>query len=178
MAVGHEKALEAPSGTEVFRAFYSDGPLRIGELRAATQILRLVMDHVPQAIFWKDRKSVYLGCNLHFATAAGLSDPSEVVGLTDYDLPWGQTDAEGYIEWDEKIMAGGQAQIGIIERQVTAAGDNIWLDTNKVPIRDDSGAVVGILGTFQDVSDRMREVDDLRRQVDTTAAPAEDADLS
>lgn len=163
VAYGYEKALEAPSGTEAFRGLTADGPLRIGELRAATQILRLVMDHVPQAIFWKDRDSVYLGCNLHFAAHVGLSDPSAIVGLTDHDLPWGETDAARFIEWDQKTIASEKPRIGVVERVAKADGEHVWHEINKVPLRDDSGVVVGILGTFQDVSERMREVDDLRR---------------
>lgn len=176
VAFGHEKAIEAPSETEAFRAFYSEGPLRIGELRAATKLLRLVMDHVPQAIFWKDRTSVYLGCNRLFAARAGLADPSTVVGLTDYDLPWGETDAAGLIERDQQIMAGGEARIGVIERQATADGENTWLETNTVPILDDAGTVVGILGTSQDVTPRMSEVRELRDRLGE--APAAEPPLS
>jgi len=51
------------------------------------QMLQLVMDNIPQFIFWKDGNSVYLGCNRNFAQVAGVGSPENIVGKT-YDLPW------------------------------------------------------------------------------------------
>jgi PAS domain-containing protein len=52
------------------------------------EVQQLFLDNMPQGVFWKDRDRVYLGCNQLFATMGGLDRPSEVIGLTDYDLPW------------------------------------------------------------------------------------------
>ena len=52
-----------------------------------TQLLQLVLDTIPQKVFWKDLNLVYLGCNRLFAKDAGLSSPEEIAGRTDFDLP-------------------------------------------------------------------------------------------
>jgi PAS domain-containing protein len=54
----------------------------------STELLQKVLDTIPQSVFWKDRDSVYLGCNHLFAELAGLKSSTEIVGLTDFDLPW------------------------------------------------------------------------------------------
>ena len=67
------------------------------------EFLRLVIDNIPEAAFWKDRNSVYLGCNQHFAKFAGLNSPLEIIGKTDYDLPWKPEETEWYRECDRII---------------------------------------------------------------------------
>ena len=47
-------------------------------------MLRLVIDNIPQRVFWKDIRSVYLGCNKNFARAAGVDQPENIAGKTDY----------------------------------------------------------------------------------------------
>ncbi len=57
-------------------------------LYESQKMLNLVMENIPQSIFWKDMKSVYLGCNKNFAKEAGIEHPEEIIGKTDYDLAW------------------------------------------------------------------------------------------
>ncbi len=52
------------------------------------QLLQLVMDNLPECIFWKDINGVYLGCNSKFAEIAGVGSPENIVGKNDYELPW------------------------------------------------------------------------------------------
>ncbi len=79
------------------------------EIRAANDMRRLIMDNIPQFIFWKDRNSVYLGCNENFARGAGLNAAEEIVGKTDYDLPWKKEEADGYRRDDRRVMEGEHA---------------------------------------------------------------------
>ena len=125
-------------------------------LRESREMLRLVMDSIPQFIFWKDTNSVFLGCNMNLARAAGLSSPSDLIGKTDFDMPWGETQAKQYVEWDRRVMESDQPHFHISETQLTAEGDTIWLDTNKVPLHDSEGRVVGVLGTYEDITERKR----------------------
>jgi len=117
-----------------------------------TQLLQLVLDTIPQHVFWKDLNSVYLGCNHLFAQQAGLSNPSEIVGLTDFHLPWTEEKAEFYRECDRRVMDSNRAEVGIIESQIDSAGKPFWVETNKVPLLDEQGRVIGILGSFHDVT--------------------------
>lgn len=124
------------------------------DLKASRQLLQLVMDTLPEAIFWKDRNSVFLGCNRNFLDDAGLSSPEEIVGKTDFDMPWKREEAEFYQACDRRVMLTGKAELGIIESQFNSEGKQTWLETNKAPLHDVNGHIIGILGTYQDITER------------------------
>lgn len=123
-------------------------------LREREQILQLVMDYIPQFIFWKDKELVYLGCNKNFAKVAGLDTPQEIIGKTDYDLAWKEEEADFYRKMDRQVMEAGEPEMHIIEPQLQADGKQAWLDTNKIPLRNSEGDVIGILGTYEDITER------------------------
>ncbi len=53
--------------------------------------LKNISQSLPNFIFWKDKESVYLGCNENFAHLVGLSKPEDIVGKSDRDLNWDQS---------------------------------------------------------------------------------------
>lgn len=126
------------------------------QLRTSQQILKLVIDNIPQFIFWKDSNLVYLGCNQNFAEQAGLESPEEIIGCTDYDLPWKKEKSDWYRESDQKVIKSGVAQLHIIETKHRSNGQQYWVDTNKIPLHDPDGNVIGILGTYEDITERKR----------------------
>ncbi|MEO0970042.1 MAG: ATP-binding protein [Cyanobacteria bacterium J06639_18] len=85
------------------------------KLRESQQLLQLVMDNIPQFVFWKDCDSVYLGCNRKFARAAGVGEPERIIGLSDYDLPWKASETDWFREWDRRVMRSGVPQLNIVE---------------------------------------------------------------
>ena len=123
-------------------------------LRESQQFIQTVLDTFPLAVFWKDRHSVYLGCNQNFLREAGLNTMEAIIGKNDYDLPWSQTEAEAYRADDRQVMEADIARLGIVETQRQADGRQIWIETNKLPLYDLAGEVVGIVGTYQDVTAR------------------------
>ena len=131
-------------------------------LQATHQMLSLVMDSIPQAIFWKDRQSRYLGCNRVFAELAGF-EPGELEGKSDLDLPWGDYEAPDYRDWDRHVMETGRPEFGIVEKLHRRDGTTLSIETNKVPLRGFGGEVVGVLGTFEDVTEKVRAEEDLQR---------------
>ncbi|MEL6780167.1 MAG: hypothetical protein AAFO06_23285, partial [Cyanobacteria bacterium J06597_16] len=68
------------------------------------QLLQLVMDNLPECIFWKDVNSAYLGCNQKFADIAGLACPDQLIGKTDYDMPWTKEESDFYVLCDRRVM--------------------------------------------------------------------------
>jgi hypothetical protein len=134
------------------------------KLRSSQQMLQLVMDNIPQSIFWKDRNSVLLGCNCNFAGVAGVGSPENIVGKTDYDLPWKKEDTEFYRSCDARVMETDTPEYHIVEPVLKADGKQAWVDTNKVPLHDSKGNVVGILGTFEDITDRKQTQEALHKQ--------------
>jgi PAS domain S-box-containing protein len=131
-------------------------------LAASRKLLQTVIDTVPMRIFWKNRDSVYLGCNPAFATDAGKTNPADVVGRRDQDMGWA-AQAELYRADDEAVMASGQSRLFYEEPQTTPEGALIWLRTSKVPLRDADGEVIGVLGVYEDFTER-REMRDTLRQ--------------
>ena len=115
-------------------------------------LLENILNNVPHYVFWKDRDSVFQGCNQNFAKVAGLVAPEDIVGKTDFDLPWKKEESECYRQWDQIVMAGGEPSLDIEETQRQADGKNATLLTSKVPLRSTVGDVVGILGIYADIT--------------------------
>ncbi len=126
------------------------------------KFLQTVLDTFPLSVFWKDRNSVYLGCNRNFLKDAGLDSVADIIGKTDYEMPWGQTEADSYRQYDRQIMDNDESKIGIIETQLQANGDRIWVEINKLPLYDLKGEVIGILGTYQDITERKQAEEELQ----------------
>lgn len=130
-----------------------DFPVRLSE---SEQFWRLAIDNLPEALFWKNLNSVYLGCNRHFASLAGFDSPSDIIGKTDLDLPWKPEEAGWYRECDRRVMESDTPELKIIETQRQADGSDRWLETNKIPLHDEAGKVIGILGSFIDVTEGVK----------------------
>ena len=146
------------------------------ELQRSREVLRAVLDAVPMRVFWKDRDLRYLGANLAFARDAGLEDPADLVGKDDYEMVW-QDEAELYRADDAAVIASGEAKYLIEEPQTTPSGDQIWLLTSKVPLRDPEGETVGVLGTYYDITARREAVEALsqsRQQYETFVQATDD----
>ncbi len=133
-------------------------------LEESRQFLQTVLDTFPLSVFWKDRQSVYLGCNQNFAQGANLTSTAEIVGKTDYDLPWGAKEASFYQAHDRQVIESGVAKLAIEETITLGTGETRWIETNKIPLRDLNGNVIGVVGTFQDISDRKQAEDNLKNE--------------
>ncbi len=132
------------------------------KLRAARQMLQNIIDTVPNFVFWKDRDFRYLGCNEAFARLAGLQCPEEIVGMDDHALIW-EKYAELYQRYDAQVIASGIPKNNIIEPMGMRDGTALCLETSKVPLRDDQGQIIGVLGVFQDITVRMHAEEKLRQ---------------
>ncbi|MFM7580935.1 MAG: PAS domain-containing protein, partial [Microcystaceae cyanobacterium] len=124
------------------------------QLREAQQFLQLVLDTFPLSVFWKDRHSVYLGCNQNFAHHANLPSPTAIIGKTDYELPWKDNEAHLFRADDRQVIDSSIPKLHIEETLSLGQGKQKWIETNKIPLRDLSGQVIGVLGTFQDITQR------------------------
>jgi PAS domain S-box-containing protein len=126
-------------------------------VRQSHQMLQIVLDNIPQGVVWKDAQSRYLGCNRVVAQAMGLSDPAEIVGQTDADLaPLTPEQVEFFVAKDREVMSTDTPIYHLIEPMTLVDGKVIWLDTNKVPMHDRRGKVMGLVVTWQDITERKR----------------------
>ncbi len=124
-------------------------------LKQSQEMFQLVLNNIPQFIFWKDINSCYLGCNENFARVAGVRNPEDIVGKTDKDLVWQEEEVDFIHETDALVIESNCAEFHIMEQQLQADGKHAWLDTNKIPLHDTEGNVVGLLGTFEDITERI-----------------------
>jgi PAS domain S-box-containing protein len=131
-------------------------------LRENQIMLSNIINSVPQSIFWKDRTGIYLGCNQNFAQAVGISS-AQIVGLTDYDLPWSRAEADAYRADDQEVISLNQPKQHIIEPGRAADGTPIWADTTKVPLTDVTGKPYGVLGVYEDITTRKQAEEEIRQ---------------
>ncbi|WP_082540572.1 EAL domain-containing protein [Pseudolabrys sp. Root1462] len=129
--------------------------IRVSALSESRQLLDVIVNTVGATIFWKDRNSVYLGCNTAFAQDAGFSRPEEIIGKNDYQMVW-REQADLYRADDRQVIESGHSKLLIEEPQTTPDGRHITLLTNKAPLLGSDGQVIGIVGTYMDISARKR----------------------
>ncbi|MDF1758634.1 MAG: ATP-binding protein [Legionellaceae bacterium] len=118
------------------------------------QFVEYLLNLLPTAIFWKNTESIFMGCNQRFADIAKLSSTQDIVGKSDYEMPWGKNQAELYITDDKEVIANKKPKLNIEEKLTSSDGSEIFLLTNKMPLISSTGKVMGILGIFYDISER------------------------
>ncbi len=131
-------------------------------LRESRQMLKIILDSIPVRVFWKDKNSVYLGCNHIFAQDAGLDSPDEIIGKKDNELAW-QKMASQYVSDDALVISSGQPKTNYEEPQVRSDGSQFWLRTSKIPLRDTKGNIIGVLGTYEDITSHKSLEEQLRQ---------------
>jgi PAS domain S-box-containing protein len=123
------------------------------ELADSIKLLQTIINTAPVRVFWKDRNFRYLGCNLAFAQDAGMAHPSDVVGKDDYQLFWEDVAAQ-YRADDRAVIASGVPKLSYDESQNTPDGKLIWVRTSKVPLCNEQHEIMGILGVYEDITER------------------------
>jgi len=134
-------------------------------LRGSQAMLALILDTIPQSVFWKDPDGRYLGCNKSFAASAGFSDPDQIIGKTDFDLPWTREEAEAYRADDREVLASRRPKLRLSETLSLADGRRLQLETSKVPLLGTDGNPFAVVGIFEDVTE-MKGAEEQRRKLE------------
>ncbi len=128
-------------------------------------MLRLILNTIPARVFWKDRNSIYLGCNQLFAEDARLGHPDQVVGKNDYEIGFTR-DAEYFRADDRLVMDSGEPKLNFEEPQTAPDGKTIILKTSKIPLRDGAGTIWGVLGTYEDITEMKRATEQIEKDLE------------
>jgi len=165
--LAHEMELKRRDGTTVpviLNAVHLPGDIFLGyctdiskrkldeeENWKARQILEGILNSIQVRVFWKDRNLRFLGCNTPFAHDAGFEKPEDIIGKDDYAMGW-REQADLYRSDDRAVIESGIPRYFIKEPQKTPEGKLITLLTSKVPLRDSDGSIIGVLGTYIDIT--------------------------
>ncbi|WP_353572289.1 PAS domain S-box protein [Candidatus Albibeggiatoa sp. nov. BB20] len=128
-------------------------------LREKEELLKLVINNIPQYIFWKDRQSCFLGCNDSFTKAAGVKSMQDLLGKTDFDLHWKDM-ANKFYDFEQMVMEKDEAQ-HYIDTYIGTDGELVWVDINKIPLHNSKSEVIGLLGTAEDITERKKAESEL-----------------
>jgi len=122
-------------------------------LNRERRLMRSVIDIVPDQIFVRDRDCRFVLSNLADARKMGIDTPELLVGKSDEDF-YPHDLAQRYKADDLMVMESGQPLLQREEPIITPDGNKTWALTSKVPLRNDLGEVVGVVGIARDITDR------------------------
>lgn len=138
------------TGFTIITGFIITFPKKLDETYSTIYYFNNLINNIPHLVFWKNKKSIFLGCNKEFAKSINISSPSDIVGKSDYDMPWTREQSEKYIKDDRLVMQSGLPKLNYEERQL----DKIML-VSKVPIYAENHAdIIGLLCIYADITDR------------------------
>ncbi len=124
--------------------------------------INFIVKNSPGYMYWKNLDSVYIGCNQNFASVCGFKHSSEIFNKTDYDLPWGLVDkgiAEKFIRNDKYVIETGNVHVSE-DDNLTVHNENGLsqiVRSEKSPLLDKNGNLIGILGVAVDITDRLEQ---------------------
>jgi len=134
------------------------------ELSMSKQILRNVLDNIPTKVFWKDKKSRFLGVNAASLKEMGIKSEKSIIGKSDFDFH-DRIDAEKYKADDELIMASGEARLNYHETQIKNGKERFYI-TSKLPFYDEDNRVIGLVGTSDDITEQKEVEIKLKKAID------------
>jgi PAS domain S-box-containing protein len=134
------------------------------ELAYERDLLRALLDYIPDRIYFKDVHCRFLRCSKSMAHRLGLGDPREVVGKTDFDFHPAERAQEFYND-EQRILLTGQPLINKLERQLDTDGREIWASVTKVPIYTQGGTIAGLVGLSRDIT-QLKQTEQALRQAE------------
>ena len=116
------------------------------------ELLDRIINSFQIRMFWKDKESRFIDCNQAFAEDAGFKNPAELIGKTEFDMPWTSDEANYHLQTDRVLMENGEPILSFEQGLTRSGGRKSWILTSKIPTRNDSGEISGILVLYQDMT--------------------------
>lgn len=121
------------------------------QLAPEQYMLNILMDNIPDHIYFKDKESKFLRISNSLAKWLGIEDPFEVIGYSDFDF-FSKKHAEKAFNDEQEIMRTGEALLNIIEKEVWPDGRETWVSTSKMPFYDTNGSIIGTFGISKNIT--------------------------
>jgi two-component system NtrC family sensor kinase len=135
------------------------------ELAHHQDMLRILMDNIPDCIYFKEADGRYTLINKAQAALLGISEPKDAFGLTDFAFLSPEFARESYLD-EQRIVRTGQLQVSKPEL-VKRPGWSSWVTTTKVPVKEEKGQVTGIVGITRDITQWKEAEEALRRSAES-----------
>jgi len=130
-------------------------------LRYERKLLRLLIDNVPDLMYTKDTACRKTLANLAEVRHLGAKSEAEILGKDDFALHPREL-AEGFFADDQSVLQTGQPLINKEEYMINENGQKSWLLTSKLPLQDERGQIIGLVGIGRDITERRRMEETLR----------------
>jgi PAS domain S-box-containing protein len=121
-------------------------------IKQSEEKYRILVKNIPQKVFMKNHELSYIYCSENFAEDLGIT-PGEIAGKTDYDF-FSIEMADKYRNDDRFILEKGETIT--LEEEYQVNGNRYWVRTTKTPIKDENGKITGLLGIFEDFTEKMQ----------------------
>jgi two-component system, sensor histidine kinase and response regulator len=125
-------------------------------------LLEVLLDNLPEAIYFKDLASRFIQISRSLGRRFGLTNPADARGKTDFDFFGEEHARQAYLN-EQEMIASGRPVISLEEKETWADGHVTWASTTKMPLCDRRGRVVGTFGISHDITDRKRAEEELEQ---------------
>lgn len=148
--IGYHRVLNHPEPRESAEAYDA-------------HLLKLLLDHLPYYIFFKDINSRFTKINKYCAKKFGLNSPEEALGKTDFDI-FDRKHAQEAFDDEQAIIQTGKPVLKKIEKEIPSNGQNSvrWVSTSKMPLFDKNNDIIGTFGISRDITAQKKAEQDLR----------------
>ncbi len=160
----HQKQLEelVAARTSELQAQIVEHERVENSLTREQELLGALMNYLPDWIFFKDADSRIVRSSRTHAEVLGVADPQAALGKTDFDF-FPPEDAQRFFEEEQELMHSGRPVIGRVGPTPTPEGGISWRSETKIPMWDESGRVIGLVGISRDVTALKLAEEELRR---------------
>jgi two-component system, sensor histidine kinase and response regulator len=134
-------------------------------------LLRAMLDNIPDSIYFKDRESRFLLVSRSLAIRLGLNSPQEMIGKSDGDF-FSREHAEAALRDERHILRTGEPIVAKTEREQWLDGRERWVLTTKVPLRNNQGEITGTFGISKDITELKEAEEELGRARDAALESA------
>ena len=126
------------------------------ELVHSQSILREVIDALPELIYWKDTDQRYLGCNEQYAKRIGVDDIADLIGKTSREACGTEYPFSGIETAEYKVLESGDAVNHLVREIENQDGTIEYYDSSWIPLHDERGETIGVLGTYDNITERRK----------------------
>ncbi len=118
-------------------------------------MLRTLIDNLPDTIYVKDSLGRKILANKADVKATGFREETEILGKTDLEIFRKEDGEHGYAE-DRQVIESGMPLIDQENNYLDKNGNEIWLRTSKIPLRDPDGKVIGLVGIGHNITEKRK----------------------